>query len=818
MIAKRLRWNWFSTRLGVNTAILLFNAVLIGILWYVVFGLVRAEHENAIRTAIDRNDNLAIAFEQYTIRTIESADAAIKHLVREYARHSGKLDPAIFFEDFTFDNTAFTRLILANESGEAVTVSSTGKPLRWVSVEGLEYFQAHIGRDSGELFIGKPAVDRITGKTVIPVTRRINKVDGKFGGIAMALIEPGKFIQILRDAKLGTEDVISLAGLDGYIRARLKGTTTSWGEDIRESPLFAELKKTPVGHYYARGQLDGTPRFFSYRMNPQYQVVTTVGLAEANVLAEFYRRQSLYFLGAGVISAAIVFFAALLILTLEIQRRAAADASQNQARFTAVFEQAAVGMALLDAEGKYVNLNQKLCDLIGYSRTELLGLGSIDITHPDDVAEDKITRARIQTEPDAFKYVEREKRYLNKYGAVVWCAVTVSPVYDAAGTIEYVLVVIQSISDRRRAEKERRAIEEKLRISEANLISAQAIAKVGSWETDLATMAVNWSAETHRIFETNPATFLPSHQKFLERVHPDDRNTVDQAFIGSFADESPHEVEHRVLLPDGRIKFVAERWRVFMDASEKPVRAMGTCQDITAQKQIEHDLRDYGLRLQQLSRQLMSVEERERRRLGRELHDRTGSNLSALLLSFEVLHSKLPPDLAEKLGPRMSACEHLLRETIRQMRGVLADLRPPALEELGLLAALRHYTGVLIQSGAIEIVVEGREPSPRLPASVEIALFRITQEALNNAIRHAQAKRITIGLLASATEVTLTVTDDGSGFDSAARPAGSASLGLVSMRERSEAINARFYVETAPGNGTNIVVVVPYPNAPEQPA
>jgi signal transduction histidine kinase len=206
----------------------------------------------------------------------------------------------------------------------------------------------------------------------------------------------------------------------------------------------------------------------------------------------------------------------------------------------------------------------------------------------------------------------------------------------------------------------------------------------------------------------------------------------------------------------------------------------------------------------------MTVEEQERRRLGRELHDSTGANLSALLLSLEVFRSKLPPALAQDLRSRIGDCEVLLRETIAQVRDVLADLRPPALDELGLLAALNHYVRLVAQRGDIEIATEGREPSPRLSPNVEIAMFRIAQEALNNATRHAQATRITVALHADATKVMLIVTDDGKGFDAALLRPGSPSLGLVTMRERAEAMNAQFVIEGSPGKGTRIMIIVPY--------
>ena len=120
-----------------------------------------------------------------------------------------------------------------------------------------------------------------------------------------------------------------------------------------------------------------------------------------------------------------------------------------------------------------------------------------------------------------------------------------------------------------------------LETDSARLIAAQAVARVGSWETDLSTFAAIWSDETHRIFETSPGAFRPTHAAFLELVHPDDRAAVDAAFVRSLGQPGAQSIEHRLLMPDGRIKFVEERSQTFSDDQSRSVRATGACQDVT---------------------------------------------------------------------------------------------------------------------------------------------------------------------------------------------------------------------------------------------
>jgi len=173
-----------------------------------------------------------------------------------------------------------------------------------------------------------------------------------------------------------------------------------------------------------------------------------------------------------------------------------------------------------------------------------------------------------------------------------WFRLMVTPLSELPGHGAVVMHV--NVSQRRLAEEAirekeatQRRLAETLTIETRRLHESQAVANVGSWETDLATLAVTWTDETYRIFETNPEEFKVTHAGFLERVHPEDSERVDAAFLASIGEPGPFAIEHRLLFPDGRVKFVEERWQAFNDASGKPVRAVGTCQDITQRKLAE---------------------------------------------------------------------------------------------------------------------------------------------------------------------------------------------------------------------------------------
>lgn len=138
--------------------------------------------------------------------------------------------------------------------------------------------------------------------------------------------------------------------------------------------------------------------------------------------------------------------------------------------------------------------------------------------------------------------------------------------------------------------------------SRTNLLNeCQLVANVGSWETNLDTRELIWTEQTHRIFETSPEHYTPTHQGFLECIHPEDRDAVDKAFLRSLEQPGSFENDYRILMPDGRIKYVEERWRTYFDELNKATRASGTCQDITARKLTENALAEKTLALRLLS-------------------------------------------------------------------------------------------------------------------------------------------------------------------------------------------------------------------------
>jgi signal transduction histidine kinase len=210
-------------------------------------------------------------------------------------------------------------------------------------------------------------------------------------------------------------------------------------------------------------------------------------------------------------------------------------------------------------------------------------------------------------------------------------------------------------------------------------------------------------------------------------------------------------------------------------------------------------------RLFERDRELSVIEERNR--LARDLHDSVTQTLFSVVLTAEAATTLLDRDTAAARA-QLERLQSLSRDALQEMRSLIFELRSADLAADGLVATLRKHCEILSRVRKIEIDVSV-EDERALPADVERELFRIAQEAVNNALKHAAARRIDVRLLMAPPLVTLIVRDDGRGFDPDAAHIQSKRLGLTSMRERAEALGARLTVESAPGAGTTVRAKVP---------
>ncbi|HZS33417.1 MAG TPA: GAF domain-containing protein [Methylomirabilota bacterium] len=271
---------------------------------------------------------------------------------------------------------------------------------------------------------------------------------------------------------------------------------------------------------------------------------------------------------------------------------------------------------------------------------------------------------------------------------------------------------------------------------------------------------------------------------------------------------------------DGRA--VEEGWRVRKDGSrfwaEVLVTALRDPDDrLLGYSVLTHDLTERRRAAEvraRLLEQVIAAQEGEQRRIARELHDETGQSLTSLLVGLRALQDVRSLEAARRQAGEL---REITARTLDEVRRLARGLRPSALDELGLLAAVEQHALEYAQTHGITVDVRDRGlGSARLPVAVETAIYRIIQEALTNASKHAGARSISVVLQRAPDAVQAMVADDGCGFDVDAAlraPAAWSHLGLHGMRERAALVNGTVTIESAPGEGTTIYVRVPVPGA-----
>jgi len=292
-------------------------------------------------------------------------------------------------------------------------------------------------------------------------------------------------------------------------------------------------------------------------------------------------------------------------------------------------------------------------------------------------------------------------------------------------------------------------------------------------------------------------------------VHPEDRPVIDEMREKRLKGEKvPSEYELRGLKKNGDTIWVMRSFSL-INYQDGPAIS-GIVSDLTKRRKAEDALRESGKELRILSNQLLSAEEKERKRIARELHDGIGQALSAIKFSVENSLRQLRDGSDQPELESLQAIIPLTQKTIEEVRSIVKDLRPSILDDLGILATInwfcrefqKVYTGIRIKS---KIDVQENN----IPSALKTVIYRILQEALNNIAKHSSADLVTLSLIEQANRVKLTVEDNGVGFDVSKTISMTPSrrgFGLASMSERAGLSGADFQITSEAAKGTTIQV------------
>jgi signal transduction histidine kinase len=349
-------------------------------------------------------------------------------------------------------------------------------------------------------------------------------------------------------------------------------------------------------------------------------------------------------------------------------------------------------------------------------------------------------------------------------------------------------------------------ITRELRQSEASLAHAQALARLGSWTLDVESGEMTWSSETYRLLGLQQSATPQRLESLLAWMGEDDRANFGDALARCARTSVPAEFECALRCVGGEGLWMHFVLQPVGAADRRQIR--GTIMDVTERKRALETQRANAAQIRDLLRRLVSAQEDERRRYSANLHDLVGQSLTVVGIGLETIRRTLgaPSEGAQRAFTEMGG---VLKDTMMAVRQVMSDLRPPLLDDYGIYAALEWHARQLEARTGLHIDLSGGKFDPRPGADVEMALFRIAQEALTNVVKHAGASSARVALTREPGRVMLVVEDDGRGMGvtQAANDPAKVAWGMAVMRERAVAVGGEMRVE-ALERGTRIVVEV----------
>jgi PAS domain S-box-containing protein len=469
------------------------------------------------------------------------------------------------------------------------------------------------------------------------------------------------------------------------------------------------------------------------------------------------------------------------------KNRADAILRESDERFRLAMFNVASGVYTLDLQGLVTYVNPAAEAMLGWTNAELLGRKMHDVTHykhPDGSPFPASDCPGLQVLQEGVELREREDMFIRKDGSFFPVVYGASPL-KTAGATAGIVVGFRDDTLRREAERAVRESEERFRL----MTDA---APVMVWRTgpDKRCTYVNRPVLE---FTRRPIEAQLGYG-WSEGVHPEDVTRCLGTYTQAFDKRLPFKMEYRFRRHDGEYRWIlASGAPIFLpDGSFSGY--VGSAIDITDQRFAREALSN-------LSRSLMEAQEKERAWIARELHDDLGQRVAALLIQLHSCKQVLPSGTSEQARVQ-EACDQMAA-LANDVHAISHRLHSAKLELLGIASAVAGLCRELSEQHQVEIDFSHAGISKNLSKDVALCLLRVSQEALNNALKHAGVRHFKVMLRGTPTEIQLEVSDTGIGFDPEVA-IGGRGLGLISMRERLRLVNGEFFIESQPGRGTSI--------------
>lgn len=482
-----------------------------------------------------------------------------------------------------------------------------------------------------------------------------------------------------------------------------------------------------------------------------------------------------------------------LAVTREVtERKQAEEVTGHLAAIVASSDDAIVSKNL---NGIIKSWNKGAEQIFGYSAEETIGQ-HISLIIPDERHSEEAEIIRRLQRGERMEHFHTVRR--RKDGKLLDVSLTISPVCDSSGRVIGASKVARDITAQKQAETALRESEQRFRA-----ITETSPVMVWMSGTDKGCYYFNkvWLDFVGRTLEEEAG------HGWTENVHPDDYKRCVQIYTESFEARRPFEMEYRLRHHTGQYRWIIDRGVPRYTPDEIFEGYVGGCLDLHEQKEAADKIRiaDYTLRL-------MKIQDEERRRIARELHDSAGQTLTVLGLNLAQLVQR-SEELAPELVAEGKQIEQIVQQLQRDIRTTSYLLHPPLLDEAGLSSALDWYVQGIVERSNLSIDLTISDDFGRLPADMELAIFRVVQECLTNVHRHSGSPTASLRLAREDGNVSIEVHDDGKGIPperlSEIETRGSG-VGIRGIRERLNQFNGDMKIESN-GSGTKVSVTIPLP-------
>jgi PAS domain S-box-containing protein len=475
------------------------------------------------------------------------------------------------------------------------------------------------------------------------------------------------------------------------------------------------------------------------------------------------------------------------------------QAEAGRARLAAILEATSDLVGTADQNGQVLYLNRAGRNLLGIGEEEDVSRLTIKDLYPDWAY--RLLLEQVGNEARCPQVWSGETAFLSRGGEEIPTSQVVIAHQDSKGKVEFFSSIARDITESKRAAEALEEANSRLR----TLVQASPLAIIA---LNLEGRVISWNPAAERMFGWR-------EEEIIGQVLPTIADGQEQEFQALYQQTLQGtallDLEQRRQRRDGSGIDVSLSTAPLYDGTGATIGTMGIIQDITARKRAEKALKKSERELRLLTARLLSIQEQERRRVARELHDELGQALTVLKINLVAIEERLSP----KQRHLKANCEQMLSyidTVIENVRRLSWDLSPSSLEDLGLSSALGYLVDETCRNHQMQSAVVMDEIDPLFSPDTQINIYRIFQESLTNVVKHARASLVSVRVKRENGKVSFMIGDNGRGFDlkrAISRQAARRSLGLTAMNERALMANGSLQISSRKGQGTTIKFTIP---------